>query len=96
MWWQQEHVLTELFEYTTREPPPPDRPSVQQTLAYLQACNSIFERGIIGKQAYVRSMTSPVIKNIDSGFKFFSTWADSLLCQGRNYNESFFLYALPV
>lgn len=77
-------MLTELLEYAAQDPTPSDARSVQQTHAYLQACNALFERGILGKKVYIRSMASPVIESIDKGFQFFATWADSLLHQGLN------------
>ncbi len=48
-------------------------------MAYLTACNSIFERGILGKKVFIKSMASPIIANIDSGYSYFSSWFDEHL-----------------
>ena len=50
------HVLAELQEYAAQVPSPLDADSVRETVAYLTACNSIFERGILGKKVFIRSM----------------------------------------
>ena len=81
---QQEHVLAELREYASQTPPPPDAKSVLQVVAYLTACNQLFERGILGKKVFIRSADSPIIKSMDEGFKFFADWLDVELSKGED------------
>ena len=80
---QQEHVLAELQEYASQEPAPRDAPVVMETVRYLQACHQMFERGILGKKVFVKSMESPILKNMDSGYHYFSHWLDEKLDTGR-------------
>lgn len=42
---QQENVLTELYTHTTTNAP--DVPSAKCTRQFLEACNLIFERGLL-------------------------------------------------
>lgn len=49
-------MLSELQEHAAQVPCPPDAASVKETVAYLTACNRLFERGILGKEAFVKSM----------------------------------------
>ena len=79
---QQEHVLSELQEYGSQNPPVNDAASVMSTVAYLKACNQIFERGILGKGVYIKSLSNPILANMDAGFSYFTTWLDHELSQG--------------
>ena len=62
---QQEHVISQLEEYAHTIPVPHDSESILQTVAFLKACNSLFERGILGKRVFIKSMESPIIASID-------------------------------
>lgn len=84
---QQEYVLSELQEYASQSPPPPDAASVQKTVQYLQACNKLFERGILGKRVFIKSTQSPILTGMEEGFKFFTAWLDQKLSEGM-YNYS--------
>lgn len=66
-------MISALKGYSETEPPPPDAAMVMKTAEYLEACNLIFERGILSKKI-IRSMDSPVISNIKKGFQFFTDW----------------------
>ena len=68
-------MLAELCEYASQTPPPSDTKSVLQVVAYLTACNQLFESGILGK-VFIRSADSPILKSMDQGFKFFADWLD--------------------
>jgi hypothetical protein len=51
------------------------------TLSYLEACNKIFERGLLSHE----KVTSPghqVILNIQEGYKFFKKWLDEIYEMG--------------
>ena len=77
---QQEHVITELKEYATSSPTPLDASTVAMVVGYLEACNRMFERGLLG---HVRISTYPnqILDNME-GYSFFSQWLDSLLENG--------------
>ena len=71
--------------------------SVLETVAYLTACNQLFERGILGKKVYIKSSdSSPLLSSMNEGFQFFSSWLDVELGKGgmtvcivHNYMTSF-------
>lgn len=66
-------MISALRGYAESEPTPPDAAMVMKTTEFLEACNLLFEKGILSKKI-IRSMDSPVIRNIRKGFKFFSDW----------------------
>ena len=78
---QQEHVITELKEYATATPLPSDTKEVLLVVDYLEACNKIFERGLL---AHVRIPSYPnqILENMEQGYSFFTRWLDSLLENG--------------
>lgn len=80
---QQEYVLTELQEYGCAQPAPSDHTSVMEVVKYLQACNALFKRGLLGKRAFTPSKTSPVLTSISKGYSFFKEWADEMVQQGQ-------------
>ena len=69
-------MISALKGYSETEPQPPDGTMVMKTAEYLEACNLIFEKGILSKKI-IRSMDSPVICNIKKGFLFFTDWYTS-------------------
>jgi len=76
-------VLSELREYATTQPPPADASSVLESALYLEACNAIFERGILGKGAFIKTMDNPILKSMDSGYEYFTKWLDRKLEAGQ-------------
>ena len=57
--------------------------SMKMTVAYLKACNKLFERGILGKGVFIKDLTAcPVLTNMEEGFWFFSKWLDAKLLEG--------------
>ncbi len=60
---------------------PPDASSVNLTLQYLTACNSIFEQGFLSHKK-VSINEQEVLKNIQQGFAFYSGWLKSILDEG--------------
>ena len=82
---QQEHVLAELEEYARQTPVPHHSDSVLRTVAFLKACNSLFERGILGKHVFIKTMESPIITSMDEGYCFFGKWLDEHLAKGTLY-----------
>ena len=78
-------MISELREYSTSVPPPHFADNIELTIQYLEACNQMFERGIL---AHVRiwSGDSAILKNMEKGYKFFTSWLDGLLEIGINLN----------
>lgn len=64
-------MISALRGYSESQPMPPDATSVKKTADYLEACNHIFERGILSRQR-VKGMNSPVIENMKDDFQFFA------------------------
>ena len=75
-------MIAELEEYARRTPEPHDSESVLQTVAFVKACNSLFERGILGKCVFIKTMENPIITSIDKGYSFFGKWLDEHLAKG--------------
>ena len=72
--------------YCNQTPPPEDSASAKLTLKFLEACNKIFERGLLSHDK-VTSPDSHVVTNITEGFKFFSTWLDGIYAEGLILNN---------
>ena len=47
------------------------------TFKYLDACNKLFERGILSHEV-IDSLSSPVLHNMMEGFSYFERWHDAL------------------
>ena len=93
---QQEHVISELQEYTSGLPASQKAlsQSTKLTVDYLKACNKIFERGILGKEVFINDVSSPIVVNMEEGFQFFTTWLDEKLAQGVLHKVSSIGYCL--
>ncbi|XP_065914376.1 uncharacterized protein [Dysidea avara] len=81
---QQEQVLGELFWYTNQDPLPADSDTTNETWEYLQACHKLFESGFLSHDK-VDNMDSPVLQNIDDGYKYFTSWLSTLLEEDSDY-----------
>ena len=78
---QQEEVLTELHTYISQNPPPVDAPHAKCTLQYLTACSQLFEYGLLSHKKV--SMTDKaVLESINTGYRFFVNWHQSLIEEG--------------
>lgn len=78
---QQEEVLSELHHYSHQIPPLEDSFRTQQTLAYLEACNMIFERGLLSHDK-VASSECQVVSNFWNGYSFLTKWLNEIYEQG--------------
>ena len=76
--------MTELEEYATQTPAPADSISVQNVVLYLKACHKMFERGILEKKGFIKTVNSPLLTSIKDGFKFYSEWADKVIEEGMH------------
>ena len=90
-WLQQEQVLGELVHYANQDPAPHDANATCETLAYLEACNLLFEQGFLSHDR-IRGTNSDVIKNINRGYEYFSKWLDSILKKGKQTLQSYFCH----
>ena len=61
---QQEHVISELREYSTSVPSPHYADNIALTIQYLEACNQMFERGILAHH-YWKFMLEMHLKSVD-------------------------------
>ena len=76
-------MIAELKEHMTTIPPPPYAANVALTVQYLEACNKMFERGILG-HVRIWSGDSTILHNMEEGYKFFRTWINGLLQKGKH------------
>ena len=51
-------------------------PSPQQVARYLDACNLIFEEGLLSRRR-INSLQTPVLANIRKGMEFFEGWRNT-------------------
>jgi len=63
-------------------PPPDDALEVAETLAYLEACHLIFERGFLSHDK-ISSLDCEILTNITKGYKYFTEWLNSLIKKGK-------------
>ena len=72
-------MLTELHTHTTTNAP--DVPSTKCTLQFLEACNLMFERGLLHHSGVI-SEQHEILTNIDKGYAFFCTWLTDVIEKG--------------
>ena len=73
-------MLSELFLYVNG-----NEESVadgSKTLSYLEACNKLFENGFLS-HGRISNMESEVLKSINNGYRFFTSWLDQILNNGK-------------
>lgn len=70
---QQPYMITAVEEMAAKNVSQHDA----NTAKFLTACNKLFEEGILS-HLVIDSMRSQVIKNMDTGYKFFEQWRESL------------------
>ena len=54
----------------------PNQESAQPVASYLQACNLLFENGLLSRHR-INSLNSSAIQNIKKGMDFFEKWCRS-------------------
>ena len=59
-----------------------DAPLSLCTRKYLEACNKLFERGLLC-HSKIKDESSQVLMNIEEGYAFFSKWIASLMKEGE-------------
>ena len=70
-------VLSKLYRYSHQTPAPRDSLSAKLALSYLEACNKIFERGLLSHDK-VASTDCQVVRNIHEGYQFYTKWLDQI------------------
>ena len=83
--------MSELYNHINQDPSPGDSESVKATLSYLEACNKIFERGLLSHDK-VCDPSSKVVSSIKEGFAFFTEWHAGLSKDGIGLIKSTFYY----
>ena len=81
-----------MYSYAHQTATPRDSFSTKLTLSYLEACNKIFEQGILSHEK-VASPDHQVIHNIQEGYQFFIEWLDEIFEQGSVfvYNNTMYI-----
>lgn len=69
--------MSELFQYSNENCHQPTR----KTLNYLEACNSMFEKGFLSHEK-ITSMDSDTLKSIEKGYQFFTDWLSQITVEG--------------
>ena len=72
---QQDHVLAELKEYQATNQN--DRP-VYYTIQYLDACNKLFEQGLLSHKK-IKVRDQEILAKMEEGFLFFMGWCDEAI-----------------
>ena len=75
-------MITELKEHAASLPRPANADEILLVVDYLEACNKMFECGLLG---HVRISTYPnqILDNMEEGFSFLTRWLDTLLVNGQ-------------
>ena len=92
---QQQEVLSELYSYSHQTPAPRDSFSTKLTLSYLEACNKIFERGLLSHDK-VTSSDCQVVLNIQEGYQFFIKWLDEIYEKGVLCDKCVYIIIMSV
>ena len=69
---QQEHIISELKEYVAGSPTPLDASAVAMVVNYLEACNRLFERGILG-HVQISTYPNQILNNMED-IRFSIGW----------------------
>ena len=74
-------MLSELFLYVNgNEESVAD--GLKAVLSYLEACNKLFENGFLS-HGRISNIESEVLKFINNGYRFFTSWLDQILNNGK-------------
>ena len=75
-------MLGELYWYVHQDPPPDDADATKETRQYLQAYHKLFKIGFLSHDK-IDNLDSAVLKNINDGYKYFTSWLSMLLEEGK-------------
>ena len=71
----------------------PNQGSAKHVVSSLEACNLIFEKGLLSKRR-IKSMECSVIQNIKKGMDFFQKWSQSHDETGMFYTSNHILHTV--
>ena len=83
---QQEHVIAEINEFIAINNPG-SKSSLILTVLFLEACNKMFEHGLLS-HTHVKNLDNPILKNLNDGFHFFMGWCDDSVLNNINFSSS--------
>lgn len=72
---QQDHALAELKEELSLHP---NNKSLSLTIQYLEACNKLFEQGLLS-HGTIKSGQTQILDKMKDGFYFFMGWCDEVI-----------------
>ena len=75
-------MLSELFQYVSENEDSAIADGSKATLLYLEACSKLFENGFLS-HGRISIMDSDVLKSIDDGYRFFTSWLNQILSNGK-------------
>jgi hypothetical protein len=84
---QQLPMIGALKILADRTPNDGAKASINMTVSFLEACNSIFESGILSDKA-VKVDDQSVLENIRKGHQFFESWLTSLISNSACFSAN--------
>ena len=75
-------MLSELLEFASMDPTPPEINSILATEGYLRGLNDIFERTLLGRRTRIFQPEGTAMQHLQKGFSFFKEWAEELIESG--------------
>lgn len=69
--------------HSHQDPLPENASATKETWEHLQACHRLLEAEFLSHDK-VDSMGSPVLKNINDGFEYFTSWLSTLIEEGKH------------
>ena len=84
---QQQQMIAALKILADRATRPGAKASIDMTTQYLEACNAIFETGMLSNN-FVKMHDQSVVENVKKGQLFFERWLSALLQEYDNYKPN--------
>lgn len=81
---QQEQALAELSDYIAKSTGQHQQDALcaDATWRYLESCHHMFERGIMNKNISLHIPDGSIVKQMEKGQEFFTSWLNALLSTG--------------
>jgi hypothetical protein len=84
---QQQSMIAALKILADRTSNAGSKASIQMTVNFLEACNNLFESGILSNEV-VKQQDTTILGNMKKGLHFFETWLTNLLSDNQGYNPN--------
>jgi hypothetical protein len=84
---QQQSMIAALKILADRTSNAGSKASIQMTVNFLEACNNLFESGILSNEV-VKQQDTTILGNMKKGLHFFETWLTNLLSDNQEYNPN--------